>query len=119
MKLSNWSLVLATSIVVDTNTETSDNNNNNNNNNNSNNSNHYYPEAAGELQLGSSVSPLQVPAGYSWRLAPASAWAGVEAGLVSWDIWGLEAGVLDLSLEVSLAWTDERLRVEDRSKHDS
>ena len=117
MKLSNWCLVLATSIVVDTNTETSDNNNNNNNNNN--NSNHYYPEAAGELQLGSSVSPLQVPAGYSWRLAPASAWAGVEAGLVSWDIWGLEAGVLELSLEVSLAWTDERLRVEDRSTHDS
>ena len=113
MKLSNWSLVLATSIVVDTNMETGNNNNNNNNSTN------YYPEAAGELQLGSSVSPLQVPAGYSWRLAPASAWAGVEAGLVSWDIWGLEAGVLELSLEISLAWTDERLRVEDRSKHDS
>ena len=112
MKLSNWSLVLATSIVVDTNMETADNNSNNNSNN-------FYPEAAGELQLGSSVSPLQVPAGYSWRLAPASAWAGVEAGLVSWDIWGLEAGVFDLSLEVSLAWTDERLRVEDRSTHDS
>ena len=110
MKLSNWSLVLATSIVVDTNTETGDNNNNSTN---------YYPEAAGELQLGASVSPLQVPAGYSWRLAPASAWAGVEAELVTWDIWGLEAGVLELSLEVSLAWTDERLRVEDRSKHDS
>ena len=108
MELSNWSLVLATSIVVDTNTETGNNNNN---------SNHYYPEAAGELQLGSSVSPLQVPAGYSWRLAPASAWAGVEAGLVSWDIWGLEAGVFHLSLEISLAWTDERLRVEDRFKH--
>ena len=108
MKLSNWSLVLATSIVVDTNTETGDNNSTN-----------YYPEAAGELQLGASVSPLQVPAGYSWRLAPASAWAGVEAALVSWDIWGLEAGVLELSLVISLAWTDERLRVEDRSKHDS
>ena len=108
MKLSNWSLVLATSIVVDTNTETGDNNSTN-----------YYPEAAGELQLGASVSPLQVPAGYSWRLAPASAWAGVEAELVAWDIWGLEAGVLELSLVISLAWTDERLRVEDRSKHDS
>ena len=109
MKLSNWSLVLATSIVVDTNTETGDNNNNN----------YYYPEAAGDLQLGASVSPLQVPAGYSWRLAPASAWAGVEAALVTWDIWGLEAGVLELSLVISLAWTDERLRVEDRFKHDS
>ena len=109
MKLSNWSLVLATSIVVDTNTETGDNNS----------TNYYYPEAAGDLQLGASVSPLQVPADYSWRLAPASAWAGVEAELVSWDIWGLEAGGFELSLVISLAWTDERLRVEDRFKHDS
>ena len=108
MKLSNWSLVLATSIVVDTNTETGDNNNS-----------YYYPEAAGELQLGASVSPLQVPADYSWRLAPASAWAGVEAALVAWDIWGLEAGGFELSLVISLAWPDERLRVEDRFKHDS
>ena len=111
MKLSNWSVVLATSIIVDSNSTSEDISN-------------YFPQTSvsqnddklenlglgtqgnksgkifcHDIKIMSSYLDLSVP--FTWAGDPSH----VEAVLTSWDLWGTQPGVFHVSLSLKITWS--------------
>ena len=111
MKLSNWSVVLATSIIVDSNTTSEDISN-------------FFPstlvsqndDKLENLGLGPEGNKsgkifchdIEIMSSYL-DLSVLSNWAGdlghVGAVLTSWDLWGTQPGVFHVSLSLNITWT--------------
>ena len=116
MKLSNWSVVLATSIIVDSNSTSEDIGN-------------LFPptfvfQNNGQLEnlgLGPqanqsgkipriNIKIISSPSDLGDTSGPVSGWEGhqgqVGVGVTSWDLWGTsQPGVYHVSLSLSINWT--------------
>ena len=100
MKLSNWSVVLATSIIVDSNSTSEDIGN-------------YFPPTLvvqnTETQEDLAIAPQH---NRSSDLSVGSGWAGdpghVGVEVTTWELWGTQPGVYHVSLSLNISWTREQ-----------